>query len=127
MYTYIWLILSELLNIFQYTGAHLLMFDKGDWLVPVSEFNEFKPRLKSHKNRFQWSADLNLEKLIQIQVETTKFDPQLKFKPRLKFFKFGLWTPFFCYRIFLIILEDSLLSCRHKLLLLVATISTFIL
>ena len=39
------------------------MLDKGDWLVPVSEFNEFKPRLKSHKNRFQWSADLNLEKI----------------------------------------------------------------
>ena len=29
----------------------------------VSEFNEFKPRLKSQKNRFQLSADLNLEKL----------------------------------------------------------------
>ena len=30
MYKYIWLILSELLNIFQYPGAHLLMLDKGD-------------------------------------------------------------------------------------------------
>ena len=29
----------------------------------VSEFNEFKPRLKSAKNRFQLSAGLNLEKL----------------------------------------------------------------
>ena len=29
---------------------------------PVSEFNEFKPRLKSPKNRFQLSAGLNLEK-----------------------------------------------------------------
>ena len=28
----------------------------------VSEFNEFKPRLKSAKNRFQLSAGLNLEK-----------------------------------------------------------------
>ena len=28
---------------------------------PVSEFNEFKPRLKSLKNRFQMSAGLNLE------------------------------------------------------------------
>ena len=26
------------------------------------EFNEFKPRLKSPKNRFQLSADLNIEK-----------------------------------------------------------------
>ena len=29
----------------------------------VSEFNEFKPRLKSPKNRFQLSAGLNLETL----------------------------------------------------------------
>ena len=29
---------------------------------PVSEFNEFEPRLKSVKNRFQLSAGLNLEK-----------------------------------------------------------------
>ena len=28
---------------------------------PVSEFNEFEPRQKSAKNRFQLSADLNLE------------------------------------------------------------------
>ena len=28
-------------------------------LLPMSEFNEFKPRLKSPKNRFQLSADLN--------------------------------------------------------------------
>ena len=27
-----------------------------------SEFNEFEPRLKSPKNRFQLSAGLNLEK-----------------------------------------------------------------
>ena len=27
-----------------------------------AEFNEFKPRLKSHENRFQLSAGLNLEK-----------------------------------------------------------------
>ena len=30
---------------------------------PVSEFNEFKPRLKSAKKRFQLSACLNLETL----------------------------------------------------------------
>ena len=29
----------------------------------MSEFNEFEPRLKSAKNRFQLSADLKLEKL----------------------------------------------------------------
>ena len=29
----------------------------------VSEFNEFEPRLKSAKNRFQFSAGLNFEKL----------------------------------------------------------------
>ena len=30
---------------------------------PESEFNEFEPRLKSAKNRFQLSAGLNLETL----------------------------------------------------------------
>ena len=30
---------------------------------PVFEFNEFEPRLISAKNRFQWSASLNLETL----------------------------------------------------------------
>ena len=30
---------------------------------PESEFNEFKPRLKSPQNRFQLSAGLNLERL----------------------------------------------------------------
>ena len=30
---------------------------------PVFEFNEFKPRLKFTKNRFQLSVGLNLEKL----------------------------------------------------------------
>ena len=32
-------------------------------LQPVSEFNEFKPRLQSPKNRFKLSAGLKLEKL----------------------------------------------------------------
>ena len=31
--------------------------------LTVSEFNEFEQLLKSAKNRFQSSADLNLEKL----------------------------------------------------------------
>ena len=35
---------------------------KGTVANPVSEFNEFKPRLKSSKNRFQFSGGLNLEK-----------------------------------------------------------------
>ena len=56
-----------------------------------SEFNEFEPRLKSAKNRFQLSAGFNLEKLKQFKVEPTIFEPCLKFKPWLKFFKFGLW------------------------------------
>ena len=36
----------------------------------VFEFNEFKPRLKSHKNQFQLSAGLNLEKLNTSLSET---------------------------------------------------------
>ena len=34
------------------------------------KFNEFKPRLKSPKNRFQMSAGLNLEKFNTILSET---------------------------------------------------------
>ena len=58
----------------------------------MSEFNEFEPRLKSTKNRFQLSAGLNLETLNTILSETkpTIFKPRLKFKPPLKFFKFCL-------------------------------------
>ena len=52
---------------------------------PVSEFNQFKPRLKSPKNRFQLSARLKNEK--QSKVKPTIFEPRLKFKPQLKFFK----------------------------------------
>ena len=37
---------------------------------PVSEFNEFEPRLKSTKNRFQLRAGLNLEKFNTILSET---------------------------------------------------------
>ena len=36
---------------------------KQIFIYPVSEFNEFEPRLKSAKNRFQLSAGLNLENL----------------------------------------------------------------
>ena len=60
-------------------------------LEPLSEFNEFKRCLKSHKNRFQLSAGLNLEKLNTILSKTTKIERRLKFNLPLKFFKFGLW------------------------------------
>jgi len=36
----------------------------------MSEFNEFEPRLKSAKNRFQLSTGLNLETLNNIFSET---------------------------------------------------------
>ena len=38
--------------------------------ISVSEFNEFKPRLKAPKNRFQLSAGLNFEKCNTILSET---------------------------------------------------------
>ena len=38
----------------------------------VSEFNDFEPRLKSAKNRFQLSAGLNLEKLNAILSGTNQ-------------------------------------------------------
>jgi len=62
-------------------------------LKEVSESNEFKapPRLKSPKHRFRLSAGFNLEQFItNLKVEPTKFEPRLKFKPWLKFIKFGL-------------------------------------
>ena len=55
-----------------------------------SEFNEFKPRLKAVKNRFQLSAGLNLEKFDTVLSESIIFSLRLKFKLQLKFFKFGL-------------------------------------
>jgi len=64
----------------------------------VSEFNEFKPRLKSPKTRFQLSAGLNLEKLNTILSGTNYiFEQRLKFKPLLKFFKFGLRSENFVF------------------------------
>ena len=38
-------------------------FFKPGIIRSVSEFNELEPRLKSGKNRFQFSAGLNLKKL----------------------------------------------------------------
>ena len=56
---------------------------------------EFEPRLKSAKTRFQLSAGVNLETLNTIL--SGMFEPHLKFKPRLKFFKFGLLCFFFLF------------------------------
>ena len=67
----------------------------------VSEFNKFEPRLKSAKNRFQLSDGLNLEKLNTILSGPSIFEPRLKFKPRLKFFQFGLWFSLRIYMPFL--------------------------
>jgi len=39
---------------------------KSNKNLSVKEFNEFTPRLKSPKKRFQLRAGLNLEKLVQI-------------------------------------------------------------
>ena len=61
-----------------------------------SQFKEFEPLFKSAYNRFQLSAGLNLE-TIQFQVKQTIFEPRLKFKPRLKVFKFGLGTIYFMW------------------------------
>ena len=36
---------------------------KNKTIIPVPEFNEFEPRLKSAKNQFQLSAGFNFEKL----------------------------------------------------------------
>ena len=46
------------------------------------EFNEFDPRLKPTKKQLQLSVGSNLEPTI--------FEPRLKFKPKLIFFKLGL-------------------------------------
>jgi len=44
-----------------------------------STFNEFEPRLKSPKNRFQLRAGLNLKKLNINKAEPTIFKPWFKF------------------------------------------------
>ena len=41
-------------------------------IKPEFEFNEFEPRLKSAKNRFQLSAGLNLETLNTILSRTNQ-------------------------------------------------------
>ena len=53
------------------------------------EFKEFEPWFKSVKTRFYLSVDLNLETFDTILSGTNHIMPRLKFKPPLKFFKFG--------------------------------------
>ena len=77
-------------NIYHIELSHLFSTYHCWDLDPVSKFNEFEPRLKSTKNWFQFSAGLNLETMNTILSGTTIFEPWLKFKLRLKFFKFGL-------------------------------------
>ena len=48
--------------------SSIIEMSKETILRSVSEFNEFEPRLKSAKNRFQLSAGLNLEKLNSASV-----------------------------------------------------------
>ena len=59
------------------------------FLQPEMEFKELEPRFKSAKIRFKLIAGLNLETFDTISVEPTIFKPRIKFKPLLKFFKFG--------------------------------------
>ena len=63
-------------------------------MYPASKFNELKPCLASSKKWFQLCTGLNIEKFKTNLSGTIKFEPQLKFKPWLKFFKFGLRVVF---------------------------------
>jgi len=62
------LIRCRLENYWIYTSINL--FPYFLLFLPESEFNEFEPRLKSAKNRFQLSAGLNLETLNKILCRT---------------------------------------------------------
>ena len=57
-------------------------------VLPEMEFKEFELRFKSAKPRIKLSAGLNLETFDTI-LSGNIFKPQHKFKPQLKFFKFG--------------------------------------
>ena len=48
---------------------------KNLYIIPVSEFNEFEPQLKSAKNRFHISAGLNLGKFNTIFSQTNHVWP----------------------------------------------------
>ena len=67
------------------TYIELFNHSNGFILIkPESEFNEYEPRLRSSKNRFQFSAGFNLETLNIIYLEQTIFESRLKFKPQIK-------------------------------------------
>ena len=54
------------------------------------EFKEFEPQFKSAKIRFKLSAGLNLETFDTVLIGTNHTLAEAnKFKPPLKFFKFG--------------------------------------
>ena len=57
-------------------------------VLPEMEFKEFELRFKSAKTRIKLSAGLNLETFDTI-LSGNIFKPRHKFKPQLKFFKFG--------------------------------------
>ena len=58
------------LSVMNYVRSNNQSLKYERFTPPVSEFNEFEPRLKSAKNRFQLSAGLNLETLNTILSET---------------------------------------------------------
>ena len=53
-------------------SIYLLLNVRDKKHLSVSKFNEFKPCLKSPKNRFQLSAGLNLEKCNTILSDTNQ-------------------------------------------------------
>ena len=62
---------------------------------PESEFNEFEPRLKSAKNRFQLSAGTNLEKLNTILNGTNHIWAAariLYIRPPIPWSRYPLWA-----------------------------------
>ena len=62
----------------------LLQFSKPRW--NLKNLSRGLNSTKSAKTRFKFSAGLNLE---TFDMEPTIIKPRLKFKPPLKFFKFG--------------------------------------
>ena len=77
----------------------------GSFNRPEMEFKEFEPRFKSGLNL---APAYILKHLIQFKVEPTIFKPRLKFKPPLRFNKFG-------HRFIIIVLDGfSLLQLAHS-------------
>ena len=91
-------ILSILLWISSFKGLWYGIKIKGVQLKIIVNIKKQCPNLMnlSHvsnppKTGFNWSPAQMLKNLIQFQVEPTIFEQRVKFKPRLKFFKSGLW------------------------------------